>query len=1044
MTSHRIGKLAIVLFGAMGVGGVHALPALQNATSIGAGPNHACAALDGGGASCWGSNYSPILARTTSGYAAGAVQGLDASLVRVAVGSSHACAAGADGRLWCWGYNYSGQLGLGSGVSESRSPALVTAVSGVTDASASERHTCAVAQQAAYCWGANAFGEIGDGTTVQRNLPVPVSGLASGVTRVAAGGYYNEAFSCAVAGGGAWCWGANGSGQLGDGTGAQRLAPVPVSGLAANAADVAAGGRHACAVQGGAVVCWGDNASGQLGDGTFATRLAPVAVVNAGSGMLRVAAGERHSCAVRDDGALLCWGSNSTGQLGDGTTDTRTIAAPVAGLGGPVVDVALGSEFSCALLVSGAVQCFGSNGSQSLGTGTLSPRLKAVEVKDVPAGFAKLTAGGAHSCATTGAGAALCWGEGAYGQLGNGKRTVGVYPQGVTSLVAGTAGISAGREHTCARTGAGGAFCWGAGWMGRLGNGSQSDALVPSAVQGLDSGVDDIAAGGMFSCAIAAGAAECWGDNLRGSLGNGGLPQSSDVPVDVVGLQQGVTRIVAGDGHACALRSGGGIKCWGANGDGQIGDGTWIDRPTPIDVLGLNSGVTSFTAGRVHSCAVTQSGSVLCWGGNTSGQVGDGTTQGRPAPALVAGLPGSAVQVTAGTAHSCALLEGGEVRCWGDNGQGQLGENVAAGERALVPVVVRLGEPAFAVTAGGSHTCALLGSGRAKCWGESSRSQLGNGDAGASPIPQFVVVGDFATHLELTTAPSPSTNAQYVTLAARVGAIDVVPAGDVAFTDGGAPLACAQPFGQSHVPLALGMAKCVVPLLAGVHQLRADYISDGSLLASSGSALHTVVAIAGQHCAGFDDVDAASPFCASVEWMKNRAVSLGCAPFAFCPSVDVSRLGMAAFMDRLGAALGPTVVWTTGQFLQLYQSGLACPGHVPEAAYPRTVIVDAVVSGVGSTAGVLDLVAARRRATTYAVEPAGAVVRVSTDGVQPLTVRLAGTVQVEADEGLEIGFTWSGDPTSITLGDARCVVRGLVFSRDATHSPFDVSTGAAP
>ena len=155
-----------------------------------------------------------------------------------------------------------------------------------------------------------------------------------------------------------------------------------------------------------------------------------------------------------------------------------------------------------------------------------------------------------------------------------------------------------------------------------------------------------------------------------------------------------------------------------------------------------------------------------------------------------------------------------------------------------------------------------------------------------------------------------------------------------------------------------------MPLLTGVHELRAEYVGDGSLLASSGSALHTVVAVAGQHCAGFDDVDAASPFCASVEWMKNRAVSLGCAPFDYCPSADVSRLGMAAFMDRLGAALGPAVVWTTVQYPQVYPAmWLVCPASVPAAAYPRTVYVDAVVSGIGSAAGTLDFVAARGRVT---------------------------------------------------------------------------------
>ena len=372
-----------------------------------------------------------------------------------------ACGAGAT--------TIRGQLGLGSSVYEAPYPALVTAVSGVTEVAASSRHTCAVVQKVAYCWGANDSGEVGDGTQIQRDLPVPVLGLASAVTRVSAGGQYYTRLQLRRRGVGVWCWGTNGQGQLGDGTVTQRLAPVPVTGLAGNATEVAAGSRHACAVQGGAVLCWGDNADGQLGDGTFATRLAPVAVVNAGSGMLRVAAGERHSCAVRNDGALLCWGSNAAGQLGDGTTDTRTIAAPVAGLAGPVVDVALGSESTCALLGVGRRAVLRIELGEHARQRHPVAAGQGGGVMDVPAGFAQLSAGGAHTCATTGAGAAFCWGEGASGQLGSGKRTIGVYPQGVTSLVADTADVSAGREHTCARTGARGAFCWGAGADGPAG-----------------------------------------------------------------------------------------------------------------------------------------------------------------------------------------------------------------------------------------------------------------------------------------------------------------------------------------------------------------------------------------------------------------------------------------------------------------------------------------------------------------------------------------------------------------------------------------------
>ncbi len=657
MTSHRIGTLAIALIGAMGVGGAHALPALQNATSIGAGSNHACAALAGGGASCWGSNDARILARTTSGYAAGAVQGLDALLVRIAVGGGHACAAGTDGRLWCWGDNYSGQLGLGAGISESRSPALVTAVSGVTDVAAALRHTCAVAQQAAYCWGANAVRRDRrrhDGPAEPSGPSAPVS--ASGVTRVAAGGfdYYSEGFSCAVAGGGVWCWGANGSGQLGDGTGTQRLAPVPVTGLPANATDVAAGSRHACAVQGGAVLCWGDNADGQLGDGTFATRLAPVFVVNAGaecSGWPPAGGiAARFATMVRCfAGAAILPASSATERWTRGRLPHPSPVSP---------DWSSMSRWAASPRAPslGRAPCSASDRTRAdARNGTLSPRVKAVEVKGVPAGFAKLTAGGGHTCATTGAGAALCWGDGSYGQLGNGKLVVGAYPQGVMSLAGGTVAISAGSQHTCARTGTGGAFCWGTGCDGPAGKRLPKQRARAFRRPGAHLGRRRHRCRRPVQLYDRGRRGEVLGHNIRGSLGIGGTLQLSNVPVDVLGMQQGVTRIVAGYEHGCALRSGGGVKCWGANGEGQVGDATANDRFTPVDVLGLASGIVDIAAGTQHTCAATQSGTVLCWGANWSGQLGDGTTQRRSVPVQVGAAAG---QRGAGDrrsgAHLCA------------------------------------------------------------------------------------------------------------------------------------------------------------------------------------------------------------------------------------------------------------------------------------------------------------------------------------------------------------------------------------------------------
>jgi alpha-tubulin suppressor-like RCC1 family protein len=192
-------------------------------------------------------------------------------------------------------------------------------------------------------------------------------------------------------------------------------------------------------------------------------------------------------------------------------------------------------------------------------------------------------------------------------------------------------------------------------------------------VNGLSSGVLAVTAGGYHTCALtSAGAVKCWGDNYWGALGDG-TRENRPVPVNVVGLSSGVTAMTA-SGHTCALTSAGGVKCWGRNVSGQLGDGTTENRLVPVDVVGLSGGVTAITASG-HTCALTTSGAVKCWGSNSNGQLGDGTTENRPTPVDVSGLSSGVLAVTAGGYHTCALTSVGGVKCWGDNLYGQVGVN---------------------------------------------------------------------------------------------------------------------------------------------------------------------------------------------------------------------------------------------------------------------------------------------------------------------------------------------------------------------------------
>ena len=625
------------------------------------------------------------------------------------------------GSIRCWGENWAGQLGDGT-LTSSNAPVVVSGIEAAVAISVGGSHSCALRYDGSvWCWGRNHDGQLGISPNVGSN--VPVQAMSSGnATAISAG----QDHTCAlIPSGKVLCWGQNSFGVLGDGSTTDSSEPVEVSGIT-NAVSISSGSYHACAVlSNGGVKCWGRNYSGQLGNGSTVDSNIPVEVTGL-SNVIAVSAGFSHSCALQRSGLIRCWGANDSGKLGTGSHAPSSVPASVAIGVSNAVAVSSGSNHTCALLSDQTVKCWGSQ--FSLTPGEVSGITHATGV----------SAGYQHTCISLSDGSIRCWGLNTSGQLGDGVSLSSAdwgYVNGVQNPVS----ISVGSGFSCSVFSDGVSKCWGYGGSGALGVGfGYSNKYTPQSVLGITNAAK-VSAGGAHACAVLAdGSVWCWGSNSTGQLGN--ASSFSPVPSQVTGVANAVG-IAAGDhydGHTCALISDGTVKCWGSNQFGQLGDGTTTSSNSPVSVSSLGNSI-SIAAGGSHTCALRSGGDVVCWGLGFTGNVEKGpggVPIGNPYVPMAVGGVSNAVAITAGSTHTCALLNGGAMKCWGSNQYGQLGDGTLMG--SSIPVDVVGITNAVAISAGSSHTCAALSNGRVQCWGWNESGQLGNGATANSPIPVLV------------------------------------------------------------------------------------------------------------------------------------------------------------------------------------------------------------------------------------------------------------------------------------------------------------------
>ncbi len=609
---------------------------------------------------CWGDGGATTRAVTVP----------SAPIAQLQCGWRFCCVRLGNGLVGCWGANDLGQLGDGTLTARTDVRAVV-GMSLAADLSCGVEQCCAALTDGTVrCWGSNYEGQFGNGTFRDvQSTPVAMRG-ASGVAKVSTG----PTVSCVLTQGGAVrCVGGDWLGQLGDGPGGVRLlSPSAVATLSSGVSDVRVGYWNACARRtDGSLWCWGTNLEHQSGAPTRDTLETPRRVaVPAGLSVTQFDPGVYTTCAVLSDGSVRCWGRNINGQLGNGQRDVLVAPAQVSGFSATHLDA--GIAHTCALR-AGGVSCWGDNWNGQLGIGTRSDRGVPTAIES--GSFARLAVGNRATCFGAATGSWRCTGSTHLGQLGLDPRVVLLRPMDAFTSAASIAEVSLGEAHTCGRSATGEATCWGANNEGQLGLGTTDDTPHPTHtwIAG-HSGVVKVASGFGFTCMMrSAGEVLCWGDNYFGQLGDGTTTDRTR-PIGVA-LPAPAVDLFAGQDHACALLGDGTPRCWGANRDGSLGDGTFDRRVRPVALL-LPSGVRirTMALGQSHSCGVSTTGELYCWGSNFRGELGLGreALYSAPVPQRVPGLTNVA-DATLGWTHSCVRRNDGTVWCWGSNEFGQLG-----------------------------------------------------------------------------------------------------------------------------------------------------------------------------------------------------------------------------------------------------------------------------------------------------------------------------------------------------------------------------------
>lgn len=679
--------------------------------------------------------------------------------------ASHACLIkNSNDGLSCWGANESSQLGAAHTIDSSTFGEPARDRDWI-DISAGYDHTCGIEDRAVedpsnpasdlhfqrlVCWGNNAVGQIGNGTTITQASQFDIQETFEWVYASA-----GNQHSCAIREEGTlWCWGDNSNSQLGNIITTEFTLPSQV-GIDNDWYRVEASNQFTCGIKTiateneGEIVCWGLNNNYQLGTGDTTTRVlaTPISAINTpNTSWKQLTSGSEHSCALKStNGAIYCWGDNTYGQIGDGSIAPSTVPKQINNSNTGAItswkDVSAGQHHTCAIANSNDLYCWGNNDAGQLGINSTAHQATPVKIEHTT-GWQDVESGGSHTCAVDETLDIYCWGLNVRGQLANGANIDTNQPT-LYNNSPDWVYISSGRLHSCGLRGdpaepSHKLYCGGINDYGQLGLGSTANQSQPIQVEAKDgsatiSNWTNVSVGEDHTCAIGVnGSARplfCWGKNNHGQLSN-------DVELDNITSHWSPTKVavntdnwtdvVAGPNNSCGLKGSGELWCWGDNSTGQRGNGTSGSAThfSPRQITGdwISVAVAGYAPEGGHICAIKANGELWCWGDNSLLQLGRGDTPGDTTLPAQIGSETDWQSIQAGEKHTCALKSNSQLFCWGDNSLGQI---AAKDETPNTPyLIVPTNVLWVDFTVGNNHTCAISNAQRLLCWGDNSSQQL--------------------------------------------------------------------------------------------------------------------------------------------------------------------------------------------------------------------------------------------------------------------------------------------------------------------------------